>query len=212
MERQLFDSINQHILNELEITNTDTLVELCCGNGLCTYEFAQKANNVIAVDFSPHLIADAIRLKSASNICYIQKDVVDFVKTYIPDVPLRTVKCLMNDSLAYFVPDQLKEIVYALNANSGGNFIFLIRGIPNDELKWNYYNTKERQLRYKQLVEEGDITNDGLGRWWKKSEIHNICNELELKCEIQNQANYITNYRMDVKITSKTNSNLNANS
>jgi hypothetical protein len=79
-------------------------------------------------------------------------------------------------------------------------------------LKWNYYNTKERQLRYKQLVEEGDITNDGLGRWWKKSEIHNICNELELKCEIQNQANYITNYRMDVKITSKTNSNLNANS
>jgi tRNA/tmRNA/rRNA uracil-C5-methylase (TrmA/RlmC/RlmD family) len=122
MERQLFDSINQHILNELEITNTDTLVELCCGNGLCTYEFAQKANNVIAVDFSPHLIADAIRLKSASNICYIQKDVVDFVKTYIPDVPLRTVKCLMNDSLAYFVPDQLKEIVYALNANSGVHF------------------------------------------------------------------------------------------
>jgi len=201
MDSWLFDKINEDIITTLDLQSSDSLIELCCGNGLCTYELAKYARSIVAVDFSPHLIADAIKFKSASNITYLQCDVVDFLKTYKQDLPQTTTKCLMNDSLAYFVPSQLQSILSILNDLSQGDFKMLIRGVPNDELKWNYYNTAARQERYYQLVAAGDITNDGMGRWWKPTEIENVCNELGLNCSIRNQELPVTDYRMDILIS-----------
>ncbi len=198
MDRELFDIINSYIVGALNLQPADVLIELCCGNGLCTYELAKSVKEVVAIDFSPHLIADAKKFKSASNIKYLQSDVIGFLQTYKPDKHDGTVKCLMNDSLAYFVPQQLQDILASINLFSGRNFEMLIRGVPNDELKWNYYDTEARKNRYHQLVEENDITNDGIGRWWKPSEIMDVCNELGLLCSISDQEQSITNYRMDV--------------
>jgi hypothetical protein len=210
MDRSIFDNINRKIIRALELKDTDTLFELCCGNGLCTFELAKHTKEVIGIDFSPHLISDAKRFKYAPNIRYIQSDVVAFLSQFTSNTPLETVKCLMNDSLAYFVPHQLYDILSSLKELSNNNFRMLIRGVPNDDLKWNYYNTESRIERYKQLVLKGDVTNDGIGRWWLPSEISDVCNALGLSYDICNQDVSITNYRMDVMIAGNNKINLHA--
>lgn len=203
MEKELFDAINNSIVSILSLSPSDNFIELCCGNGLCTYEFRDKVNQIVAVDFSPHLIEAAKEFKSAPNISYVFESVFTFLAEFPQKYDFVPNKFLMNDALAYFVPDQLAELLTDMGRISHNSFTFLIRGIPNDEQKWNYYNTEERKQRYLGYVASGDVTNDGMGRWWLPSEITTVCANLGLQCSIQNQAPPVSNYRMDVLIQTK---------
>src|SRR5579872_829906 len=109
-------------------------------------------------------------------------------------------KYLMNDSLAYFSPADLENMLTGIMAVSP-EFTYLIRGVPNDELKWNYYNTPERKQFYYDLVAKGDLTNDGLGTWWQPEDIRVICDKLSLQCVIRNQELPVSDYRMDIIVS-----------
>ena len=76
----------------------------------------------------------------------------------------------MNDSLAYFSTGDL-ELMLTNILRLSRNFTFLSRGVPNDVLKWNYYNTEERKQVYLTNLANGNTTNDGLGKWWHPDEI-----------------------------------------
>lgn len=203
VEKEIFDLINRHIMDVLDLTPNDTLVELCCGNGLCTYEFKDSARQIMAVDFAPHLIEAAKKFKSAPNITYALGDVFTFLSTFNEHWDVHPTKFLMNDSLAYFTPDDLGKMLSSIIRISGGNFAFLLRGVPNDQLKWNFYNTEERKQRYLENKAKGDETNDGLGRWWSPDEVHALCDSLGLSGIVSNQAPPISDYRMDILISSK---------
>lgn len=203
MKAEIFHAINESIIKILHVTPQDNFVELCCGNGLCTYEFRDKAARIVAVDFSPHLIEAAKEFKGAPNITYVFENILTFLADFRKNWDFVPTKFLMNDSLAYFVPNQLEEIVNSIKTISDGQFTFLIRGIPNDDQKWNYYSKPEWKQRYLDNVAKGDITNDGLGRWWFPQEIMDICERAGVDCTIQNQSLPISNYRMDVLIKNK---------
>ncbi len=205
IKREIFDHINGLIAEILKLDAQETLIELCCGNGLCTYELAKICRQVIAADYSPHLIETAKAHKSAPNITYHRANVLDFLEEMKRDTSLKPTKFLMNDSLAYFEPADLEKILSSIVEISGGEFVFLIRGVPNDEQKWNYYNTPERRQFYEDLQVKGDFTNAGMGKWWKPAEIEGVCRKLNLDHRIQNQVPPISNYRMDVLITGKKN-------
>lgn len=201
IKKEIFDLINRNIAEILGLDENETLAELCCGNGLCTYEFSKIARQVIAVDYSPHLIETARKHKYAPNITYHHANVLDFLQELKKNKSIRPSKYLMNDSLAYFEPADLEKILASIIEISGGAFVFLIRGVPNDEIKWNYYNTPERKQFYDDLQAKGDFTNAGMGKWWKPAEIAEVCARLKLNFKIQNQVPPISNYRMDVLIT-----------
>lgn len=201
MEKEAIDLINQSIEDHLKLNGADTLVELCCGNGLTTFVLKDKVKQVHATDFSAHLIKAAKEFKSAHNITYNFAAVTDFLehfKEHTDDVPT---KYLMNNSLAYFTPEELHKILSLIVRISGEHFLFLIRGIPNDLLKWNYYNTEERRKRYEECVATGDKTNDGLGRWWSPMEIQDLCNSLGLQFTHLESNLPMSEYRMDVLIS-----------
>ncbi len=200
IEKEIFDRINEGIVHTLDLSEEDILVELCCGNGLCTYEFRDKVKQIMAVDFAPHLIEAAVKFKSATNISYTLGSVTEFLAS-LESKGVHPAKYLMNDSLAYFKPEDLKEILTLISGVARGAFKFLIRGVPNDLLKWNFYNTDERKQRYHEYVAKGDITNDGLGRWWSPAEIEQICHTLGLDVVIRNQEPPVSNYRMDILIS-----------
>ena len=67
--------------------------------------------------------------------------------------------------------------------------------------KWNFYNTRKRKLDYL-LVHKLLGKNKGLGKWWSKKEIINICNDLAVKSTFFEQTPkfYTSHYRMDVVI------------
>src|SRR5205814_9641078 len=129
------------IIRGLELSRHDRLLELCCGNGLMTRRVAPLVDQIQAVDFAEHLIRNAGRFSPAENVRYICADVVhhlnDLVlsRSYIPS------KILLGDSLCYFEPHSLEEMLTAAGALTGGRLVFMASGVPCDELKANFYST-----------------------------------------------------------------------
>ena len=203
ISKDLLDALIQNIIKTLALTPTDTLVELCCGNGLCTYELHDHAEQIIAVDFAPHLIETAKQYKQAQNIDYRLASVFDFLDSFCDEWKITPHKFLMNDAIANFSTADLEKILRQIAKISGGTFVALFTGAPNDELKWNFYDTEERKELYKENVAKGDFMNHGIGRWWNPQDIKDACDRLGLGCAIKNQELPFSNYRMDILIKSK---------
>jgi predicted TPR repeat methyltransferase len=136
------------IIRGLQLSRHDTVLELCCGNGLMTRRLAPLVAEIQAVDFAEHLIANARKFSPKANVSYICADAVAYLnelassKTFVPS------KILLGDALCYFEPTDLSEMLQATIKLTGNRFIFLASGIPCDELKWNFYNTPGRVKRY----------------------------------------------------------------
>jgi SAM-dependent methyltransferase len=201
IDRIAFEKIVDNIKTVLDLQPNDVLIDLCCGNGLFTYELKDKVSRIIAVDFADEIIDTARRLKPAYNIDYCLRDVLDFLAEFQTRFPgIVPCKYLMNDSIAYFSVEDIKDILTLMKQISYNGFTASFRGAPNDELKWNYYTTDDWKNKYLKSVESGDQTHDGLGRWWQMVEIDLICSALGLEYTLTNQPEYISNYRTDIVI------------
>lgn len=201
VEREIFHKTIEQISEDLQLSKNDILVDFCCGNGLFTYEFKDKVSQIIGVDFSPTILEAANLFKSSPNIIYCLGGVNEFMGKFRASFPgLVPNKYLMNDSLAYFTRDELREMLRHITEVSR-DFIFLAKGVPSDALKWNYYDTEERKQRYYNYPLNGDYTNDGVGKWWDPNEIKELCSELHIGCVIRDQQLPLSNYRMDVIIS-----------
>ncbi|MES2588237.1 MAG: class I SAM-dependent methyltransferase [Bacteroidota bacterium] len=196
VSEEVFNEAFEDIVKKLELKKSDSLLEMCCGNGLVSLPLSLLSKKIYAFDFTPHLINSAKKFKQGENIEYLVGDAKsDFFSLFsFEDLPQ---KFLMNDALAYFTPDDLKLIIENI-VNKTPTFLFYLTGIPNNDLKWNFYNTDERKKRYLELEEKKDDFFDGIGRWWKVEEIQKIAQDLNLKCTVQNQNSIISNFRMDV--------------
>ena len=139
-------------------------------------------------------------LKARSNITYLIGDATATLDSYLTkeDAPSRI---LMNASLAYFKPAGLGTIL-----NNLGSFLrareyhFLITDIPDDSRRDHFYDTPERKERHLANTLSGDETNDGLGRWWKQSEISDLCMDHGLGVRFLSQPEELSTYRIDAII------------
>ena len=187
----------QLVADGLQLQSNDRLLELCCGNGLMTRYLAALVEQVYAVDFAEHLISHACQFRAAPNVHYVCADAVDFVnqlltsKLYVPS------KVLLGDALGYFEPSSLGEVLTSIGELTSGNFTFMATGIPSDELKWNFYNTPDRVRRYEENQFLENNTNDGIGRWWRISELEQLARDRGLKLDVQTQPTFISNFRVD---------------
>lgn len=201
ISNDVFIEMIQNLESTLQLKSTDVLLEMCCGNGLLTKPLSAICKNVYAFDFTPHLIETAKKFKISNNIVYKAGDAKsDFFSLF--DFQKLPNKYLMNDSLGYFTPYELKNILLLI-LGKVDNFSFYITGIPSDELKWNFYNTPERKKVYLSYSENSDESNGGMGRWWKSEEFISISEDLNLKVSLANQSKTISNYRMNVLFETK---------
>ncbi len=201
IDKLSFDRIVDSIKYGLDLQLSDVLVDLCCGNGLFTYELKDKVSRIIAVDFADEIIDTARKLKPAYNIDYCLKDVQCFLREFRTRFPgVCPQKYLMNDSIAYFSVDDIRDMLQSMKQISVNGFVASFRGAPNNDLKWNYYTTDEWKQKYMKSVENGDQTHDGLGRWWQMVDIEILCQDLGLKCLLKDQPHYLSNYRTDITI------------
>lgn len=196
VSQAVFNSAFEDIVKSLSLQKGDIILEMCCGNGLVTLPLSQIAKQIYAFDFTPHLIDAAVKFKQNDAIEYSVGDAkASFFDLFmIEEMPN---KFLMNDALGYFNPEDLLEIIKYISTRAA-KFSFYLTGIPNDALKWNFYNTEERKEAYLTGVTSGDESNNGMGRWWQKKELLEIAETLGLKVTLKNQVETISNYRMDV--------------
>jgi hypothetical protein len=203
IDKEIFDLINENITKDLQLSNTDILVELCCGNGLCTYEFKDQVQQIIATDFAAHLIEAANKFKLAPNISYTLGSALDFLNEFKSKWDVVPNKYLMNHSIPHFTPTDLADILKAIVNISGTEFTFLITGAPDVDRLGNFYNTEERWQKYKDNIASGNFINDGMGRWWTAAEFEEVSAELGLACKVYAQDPRESNYRLDILISGK---------
>jgi predicted TPR repeat methyltransferase len=191
---ELLSKAGRSIAKTLSLTKEDILIELCCGNGLITSEVAESAGHVFAFDFTERFISTAIEHKKSRNITYFIESAREEFSLTLKRV--KSNKFLMHDALAYFSVGDLEHILSELENISGGDFLFYLTEVPDDNLKYNFYDTPERREEYL----KNDEYNKGMGRWWKREEIIEISKEFNLEYNIKD--NELYNYRMDVLLRS----------
>lgn len=190
-ERQV-QAIIEGIANVLQLSAEDTLVDLCCGNGLITRQLASRVRRVIGVDFTPGLIETAKRNNSSPNIEYINSDVLGLA----PQSFLGLKKVVMYEALQHFSCEGFSKLLYGLCNLEAGSRVF-IGSIPNKENLNVYYDTEEKYAFYMQREREG---RPHIGRWWLMEEIEQLVPACNFKITFlpQKPTLYTAYYRFDV--------------
>jgi hypothetical protein len=179
----------------LDLNKSDILFELCCGNGLLTLPLSKIVKKIYAFDFTEDLIQVALKHSNNVNIIYFINDAKNdfFDGISFDEVPT---KFLMNESLSYFQPSDLSNIILNI-LRLNVKFKFFISGVPDESLMWNFYNTDERKKEYYNLIEKGDEFLNGIGKWWKMDDIQNIANNYSLKYDVM-QCSFDPKYRVNL--------------
>ncbi len=147
----------QGIERQIAPRSDDTMLELCCGNGLISRYFSPKVHTVTSVDISDDLLR-SIDCLEYPNIKLVSSDIREL---NYEDCSFS--KVIIYAGIQYLTlaeTTKLFERVYRWLKPGG---IFFIGDIPNNDKRWIFYNTPERQVVYFQNLKEG---KDVVGTWF----------------------------------------------
>lgn len=184
--------IVDNIVRVLQLGADDSVVDLCCGNGLITRHLAPLVKEIVAVDFSSGLIEAANRYNSYDNIRYIASDVLAIGPEYYTGPK----KVMMYEALQLFSEEQFCILLDQMNGLNPGALVFF--GSVPDKEKFNiYYDTEEKLAFQKKREQEG---KPHMGKWWPMSEIERCASSRGFKATLlpQNPDLYTAYYRYDV--------------
>ena len=199
-----FTAMINDIETKLELKQDDVVIDLCCGNGVLTFEIAKHVQRVIGIDGSAAYIKNAQKFKNSRNIKYILSDITDFdnIKRQLDNTACT--KVLFYASLAYFEPAQLIQILQFINCVSAAECSVLIGSILDKSSKFKYFNTIKRRFHY--FVNYVILRKDlGLGRWWSKKELKRIACMCNYYIDFTNQDKLLhtAHYRYDILLKKK---------
>ncbi|CAH1192980.1 Methyltransferase domain-containing protein [Candidatus Nitrotoga sp. BS] len=184
--------IVENIVNVLRLSTKDYVVDLCCGNGLITRQFAPLVKDVVGMDFTSGLIDAAKRYSSFHNIEYVNSDVLRPDPKYFSGLK----KIVMYEALQHFSEQQFGILLDELESLAAGSLVFF-GSIPNKEKLSAYYDTEEKFTFYLRSEREG---KPHMGRWWEMEEIERIVSGRSFKTTFLPQVTslYTAYYRFGV--------------
>ena len=195
---QQFEALTSQIVDIMQLSANDSVMDLCCGNGLFTKKVAKHVKTVIGIDFCEPLIDIASTRFLDPNIRYYQGDVRYLEKMNANIIPHEVNKVIWYAALQHFRPTELKSILSQILRICAEPLIF-IGFVPDNDLKYLFYNTARRKIAHLwRLVS----MNDNFGFWWNRSKIEAICSELDMTCTFSNipSGMHASKYRFNVLI------------
>lgn len=154
---ELWQFTLQGIEDQIQIGPSDTLLELCSGNGLISRHFASFCSQVTAVDVSSDLLAP-IEASLRENIRTIASDIRD-----VDFEPESFSRVIIYAGIQYFTLAEtiaLFEKVYRwLTPGS----IFFLGDVPDSRKRWVFYDSIERERIYFDNAKEN---RDIIGTWF----------------------------------------------
>ncbi len=201
VQRKDFESTRitaSHIVDTLDIVEKDTLLDLCCGNGIITEMIAEQCYSITGIDQSEVLIKDAKDNNKSKNVRFIVGDVMR-LSSYFENETFN--KIYLQFSFQYFDKKGLgKQLIKeALQLLDKGGKLF-IGDIPDKNKLFVFYNTIPK-LFY--LITSKLRNKNPMGKFWKKNELYKICEELNVKGHPIKQSSDLPYswYRFDFLIT-----------
>ncbi len=193
-----FQDLCAQIKSSLELTETDSLLDLCCGNGFLTRQLVQHVKSAVAIDLSESLLAVARSDQNSERIEYCQGNALHLEQ--LPCVAGKTFdKVLCYAALQHFNQQDLADILRQLTLLTHTGSRILIGFVPDIDRRWEFYNTPERKVRYLLRKLTG---KEALATWWSKEEIRTTCKERGFTCSFQELPNssHASIYRFNVTI------------
>lgn len=189
----------QFALNEIErtinLSLSDTLLDLCAGNGLIAAPFSLKCQSVTAVDVSKTL------LERIDTCLYptITMVIADARKVSLP--PETFSKGVMYSALQYFSEHEAIVIFDTIYQSLMHGGLFLIGDIPDIDRLFAFYNKPEWVTAYFDSVK---ANTPAVGTWFKKEILVEMAKYIGFSnAEIISQHPDLINshYRFDLLLT-----------
>lgn len=203
ISKEIFNYIIFDIEKNLKLTKSDNLLDLCCGNGVLTYELSKKVKTTTGIDSSKLYIENANTYKKSNFIEYIEMDIlnIDLIdKIYLK----KFTKVLIQSSVQYLDKKELSIILEKLYNLTSDEVIIMLGNVLDYSKRYKFYNTLGRKwqyLFYKKILKK-DL---GLGNWWKKTTLLKVCSDKKYNCTFLTQAPLLNtaHYRYDCILTKK---------
>lgn len=160
IDEERWNKTVQDIISLMKPENDETIMDLCCGNGLLSVPLAEKSQEVIAVDISQKLL-DKIDLEKHPNIKTIKSDVLALNFT---DGSLD--KAVIYFAIQHFDLEETLLLFRQIRRFLKDGGIFYIGDIPEQEKIWAFFNTPEYEKAYFNSIEEKKLI---VGQWFSRS-------------------------------------------
>ena len=196
-EKKIDEAVLQFIVtdirNKLRLTETDSVLDLCCGNGLLTSMIAPYCNKIKGIDFSETLIKTAKTRFSLPNTDYAVGDAYDLSGLR----PEKYDKILLYFSFQYFDTfEKGKKVIREMLSVFAPGGMILLGDVPDYALYGNHYRTIPQKIRFHY---ENFTGKNRIGKFWKEKEMELIAADFNLTAERLTQPESLpySHYRRD---------------
>lgn len=195
------DTLVAQIAEGLQLTPTDGVLDLCCGNGVLTARIAVACREVLGVDYSAPLIRTAQRFHTRPNVRYLCQSVLDITPSALEGASPFD-KVYLYEALQHFSPAQYGPLLDTIASVSSPRFIAYFGSIPDEDRLWQFYNTPERVAEYHRRIAEG---REAIGTWWNRQYLASQAAAHGFACEFidQDPSLHTAHYRFDMRLVTR---------
>ena len=190
------DMIVDVVVAELDLSQEDSLLDLCCGNGALSTLFFKKCNGGLGVDFSEYLISIADKyFASPPYQTYICQDALEFCQN--PTTPDKFTKVVCYGSFSYLEQVDAEKLLSLLNKNFPNIQRVFIGNCPDKDLLSDFFSSRE----FTDGVE--NEPDSPVGIWRSTKEFVAMAKQYGWKPVIHQMPStyYAAHYRYDVILT-----------
>jgi ubiquinone/menaquinone biosynthesis C-methylase UbiE len=192
VSEEQIDLIVNGICRNLQLDRCDSVLDLCCGNGLLTSRLAPIVDRITGIDYSQRLIEIANIRNAARNVTYLCRNILELDEMQYAHAD----KILMYEALQHLSVLDCHGLADMLRKTRPGTCA-LIASIPDRAQLGTYYNTQEKMDFYNRCEREN---RPHMGRWWLREEVAEIADAhgLSMRPLEQDPRLYTAYYRFDV--------------
>jgi SAM-dependent methyltransferase len=150
------DWLADYIGRLLQLRYADRVLDLCCGNGLITVRVANRVHQVVGVDFSCVLLAQAEQISNAENVQYRHGDA-----RAIGSIEIGTFdKIFISAAFQYFDQETGAAVLAGLRSVIRPNGLVAILDIPDRRQKFSHELRSLRRLFIPDPMQDDDADPD----------------------------------------------------
>jgi len=183
-----------HLAGLLDLKPTDRLLDICCGNGLLTSQFAQNCEQVVGIDLAPAMIESARKHHAADNIQYFQGNATeaDSIAEGTFD------KILLQFSFQYLSRAEGKKAIQGMVRMLKPGGVIVLGDVPDLEKLPVFLPSLPARLKY--WIQRWRGT-DQMGKFWSEKEMKQISSGLQIERLEQPTHLPYADYRVDYRFS-----------
>jgi ubiquinone/menaquinone biosynthesis C-methylase UbiE len=166
IDKESWEFTVSDVASQLSLTDSDTLLDLCCGNGLFSSAFSSQVAKIQAVDISASLI-ERLNSRALSNVHAVANDIrdIDFKDESFS-------KVLWYAGIQYIDESDIIKMIRKIRRWMKPGGILMIGDIPDRRKLWRYFDSSARQDIYFDALERREPI---IGTWLDAEWIEKLC-------------------------------------